>query len=110
MTGNNPIFHICQLNMSLPWKRLIRFRTLDGRILRGEPILPAESTIDLGFVTDADQLQARVIQDQDIYNTTGETKVTDEIVTVKQILSPLAPSDVPIIRCVGLNYAKHSAL
>jgi hypothetical protein len=102
------IFHISQLKMSLPWKRLIRFRTHDGRILRGEPILQAESTIDLGLVTEADQLQARIIQGQDIYNTTGETKVTDEVVIVKQILSPLAPSDVPIIRCVGLNYAKHS--
>ncbi|GIK05784.1 hypothetical protein Aspvir_009897 [Aspergillus viridinutans] len=93
--------------MSLPWKRLIRFRALDGRILRGEPILPAESTINLGLVTEADQLQASIIQGQDIYDTTGKTKVTDEVVTVKQILSPLAPSDVPIPRCVGLNYAKH---
>lgn len=94
--------------MHLPWKRLIRFRALDGRILRGEPILPAENKIDLGLITEADQLQARVIQGQDIYDITGETIVTDEVVIVKQILSPLAPGDVPILRCVGLNYAKHS--
>ncbi|KAE8314501.1 hypothetical protein BDV41DRAFT_575760 [Aspergillus transmontanensis] len=93
--------------MHLPWKRLIRFRALDGRILRGEPILPAENKIDLGLVTEADQLQARVIQGQNIYDITGETTVTDEVVIVKQILSPLAPGDVPILRCVGLNYAKH---
>ncbi|PYI29883.1 fumarylacetoacetate hydrolase family protein [Aspergillus indologenus CBS 114.80] len=93
--------------MSLPWKRLIRFRAGDGRILRGEPILPAERQIDLGQITEADQLQARVLEGQDIYDTTGATKVTDEIVTVQKILSPLAPSDVPILRCVGLNYAKH---
>ena len=39
---------------------------------------------------------------------TGKTKVTDEIATVKELLGPLAQEDVPILRCVGLNYAKHS--
>lgn len=94
--------------MSLPWKRLIRFRASDGRILRGEPILAPEKPVDLGFITEADQLQSNVITGNDIYDTTGQTHVSDEIVTVKQILSPLAHSDVPILRCVGLNYAKHS--
>ncbi|CEJ62009.1 Putative Fumarylacetoacetate hydrolase family protein [Penicillium brasilianum] len=92
--------------MSLPWKRLIRFIATDGRTLRGEPILPTPDT-DLGFITEADQLQARVIEGTDIYDTTGATRVTDEVVTVKTMLGPLAPSDVPILRCVGLNYAKH---
>lgn len=93
--------------MSLPWKRLIRFIATDGRTLRGEPILPTPDT-DLGFITEADKLQARVIEGADIYDTTGVTRVTDEIVTVKTMLGPLAQADVPILRCVGLNYAKHS--
>ncbi|KAJ5673976.1 hypothetical protein N7462_009415 [Penicillium macrosclerotiorum] len=92
--------------MPLPWKRLIRFIATDGRTLRGEPILPTPTT-DLGLITEADKLQARVIQGEDIYDTTGKTQVTDEVVTVKTILGPLAQSDVPILRCVGLNYAKH---
>ncbi|KAL4737924.1 hypothetical protein BDV11DRAFT_145311 [Aspergillus similis] len=92
--------------MSLPWKRLIRFQAADGRILRGEPILPAEG-VDLGLITESDGLQARLISGSDIYDVTGKTIMTDEVVTVKQILSPLAQSDVPILRCVGLNYAKH---
>ncbi|KAJ5455926.1 uncharacterized protein N7458_004190 [Penicillium daleae] len=92
--------------MSLPWKRLIRFIATDGRTLRGEPILPTPDT-DLGFITEADQLQARVIEGTDIYDTTGVTRVTDEVVTVKTMLGPLAAADVPILRCVGLNYAKH---
>lgn len=96
--------------MSLPWKYLIRFRAIDGRILYGEPILPAGQTVDLGFTTEADKLQARVIIGDDIYDVTGKTLVTDDVVTVKQILSPLAQRDVPILRCVGLNYAKHSML
>ncbi|CAI7629291.1 unnamed protein product [Penicillium pancosmium] len=92
--------------MSLPWKRLIRFIATDGRTLRGEPILE-NPKIDLGFITEADRLQARIIEGDDIYDTTGSTRVTDEIVTVKTILGPLAQEDVPILRCVGLNYAKH---
>lgn len=95
--------------MSLPWKRLIRFIATDGRTLRGEPILPTPDT-DLGFITEADQLQARVIEGTDIYDTTGVTRVTDEVVTVKTMLGPLAAADVPILRCVGLNYAKHSKI
>ncbi|KAJ5193885.1 hypothetical protein N7491_001216 [Penicillium cf. griseofulvum] len=92
--------------MSLPWKRLIRFIATDGRTLRGEPILLTPTT-DLGFIAESDKLQARVIEGDDIYNTTGKTRVTDEIVSVKTILGPLAQTDVPILRCVGLNYAKH---
>ncbi|KAJ5373429.1 hypothetical protein N7517_005435 [Penicillium concentricum] len=92
--------------MSLPWKRLIRFIATDGRTLRGEPILPTPTT-DLGFITESDKLQARVIEGDDLYDTTGKTHVTDEIVSVKTVLGPLAQTDVPIIRCVGLNYAKH---
>ncbi|KAJ5474647.1 hypothetical protein N7475_004213 [Penicillium sp. IBT 31633x] len=92
--------------MSLPWTRLIRFIATDGRTLRGEPILPTPTT-DLGFTTESDNLQARVIEGSDIYDTTGETRVSDEIVSVKTILGPLAQTDVPILRCVGLNYAKH---
>lgn len=94
--------------MSLPWKRLIRFQAPDGRILRGEPILPPNEEVDLGLITEADHLQARVISGNDIYDTTGATQVTDDILAVKRILSPLAQSDVPILRCIGLNYAKHS--
>jgi 2-keto-4-pentenoate hydratase/2-oxohepta-3-ene-1,7-dioic acid hydratase in catechol pathway len=93
--------------MKLPWTRLIRFVATDGRTLRGEPILPSED-FDLGNVTEADQLQAKVITGDDIFDTSGKTKVTDETVTVKKILGPLTKEDVPVIRAIGLNYAKHS--
>ncbi|KAH8819110.1 hypothetical protein F5884DRAFT_759489 [Xylogone sp. PMI_703] len=73
------------------WQRLIRFVATDGRVLRGEPILPSLD-FDLGDTTADTKLQA---------------KVSDEVVTVKQLLGPLAQEDVPILRCVGLNYAKH---
>ncbi|KAB5523032.1 hypothetical protein GE09DRAFT_488530 [Coniochaeta sp. 2T2.1] len=92
--------------MSLAWKRLIRFVATDGRILRGEPILPT-ADFDVGTVTESSGLQAKVITGEDIYDTTGKTRLTDEVVTVKKLLGPLTRKDVPILRCVGLNYAKH---
>jgi hypothetical protein len=76
-------------------------------LLRGEPILPSKD-FDLGNVTEATKLQAKVIEGADIYDTSGKTRITDEVVTVKKLLGPLAPEDVPILRCVGLNYEKHS--
>ncbi|PCH07188.1 Hypothetical protein PENO1_013360 [Penicillium occitanis (nom. inval.)] len=92
--------------MQLPWQRLIRFKSVDGRVLRGEPILP-HPDFDLGYVTEKNHLQARLIVGEDPFDETGATRVSDEVVTVKRILSPLAPSEVPILRCVGLNYIKH---
>jgi hypothetical protein len=93
--------------MKVAWDRLIRFVATDGRILYGEPILVSPD-VDLGDTTENTGLQAKVIQGDDLYDTSGSTKVTDEVVTVKKLLGPLAPSDVPILRCVGLNYATHS--
>ncbi|VUC35944.1 unnamed protein product [Clonostachys rosea] len=92
--------------MKVPWNRLIRFQATDGRTLRGEPILPRPD-FDLGLITETDNIQARVITGEDPYDTTGATKVTEELVTVKRILCPITAKDVPILRCVGLNYAKH---
>lgn len=93
--------------MKVVWERLIRFVATDGRVLRGEPILPSPD-FDIGNTKEETRLQARVIEGSDVYDTTGATKITDEVVTVKTLLGPLAQEDVPILRCVGLNYAKHS--
>lgn len=93
--------------MKLPWQRLIRFEATDGRILYGEPILPSPD-FDLGDTTPETKLQAKPLVGDDIYDTTGATKLSDEVVTVKTLLGPLAQNDVPILRCVGLNYGTHS--
>lgn len=93
--------------MSVPWTRLIRFVAHDGRTLRGEPIMPSPD-FDIGNTTAETGLRARVVVGTDIYDVTGLTQVTDEVVTVKELLGPLMPEDVPVLRCVGLNYAKHS--
>ncbi|OCK85210.1 hypothetical protein K432DRAFT_377914 [Lepidopterella palustris CBS 459.81] len=88
------------------WTRLIRFISTDNRILRGEPILPSPG-FDIGQTTEASKLHAKVIQGEDIYDETGKTLVTDEIAVVKKLLGPLAREDVPIVRCIGLNFLKH---
>lgn len=93
--------------MKVPWQRAIRFVSADGRILRGEPILPSPDYI-IGKNAEEGQLQAKVIVGDDLFDESGSTRVTDEVVTVKKLLSPLAAAEVPILRCIGLNYTKHS--
>lgn len=90
--------------MKVQWERLIRFIATDDRVLYGEPILPS-LTFDLGYTTAETKLQARVIEG-DIYD--PSCLVTDEVVTVRSLLGPLTRDDVPILRCVGLNYMSHS--
>ncbi|KAL1955035.1 hypothetical protein VTO42DRAFT_326 [Malbranchea cinnamomea] len=80
------------------FKRLVRFLAKDGRIYYGDAILPPGAT-DLSKTT-----QARLISG-DIF---GAHTVTDTVVDVKKLLSPLARNDIRTVRCLGLNYAKHA--
>ena len=93
--------------MRVAWERMIRFVAADERLLRGEPIMPSPN-FDLGKPTVGTKLRAKIITGSDLFDTTGQTKVTDEIVDVERILGPLTQEEVPILRCIGLNYAKHS--
>jgi hypothetical protein len=93
--------------MKVAWQRAIRFVASDGRIIRGQPLLPQSDYI-LGSESEPVDLKARVIVGQDLFDESGSTHVSDEVVTVKRLLSPIAAEEVPILRCVGLNYVKHS--
>lgn len=88
------------------WTRLIRFIAPDGRIHYGEPILPTPD-YDIGDASPHHELRARILEGADIFDISGATHVTDEEVLVEKVLGPLAQGDVPILRCVGLNYAGH---
>ncbi|KAK7413358.1 hypothetical protein QQX98_007735 [Neonectria punicea] len=92
--------------MTVAWERLIRFVATDGRILYGEPIIPSPD-FDIGETTEETGLLAKVIKGDDLYDTTGATWVTEEIVAVKKLVGPMTTLDVPTLRCVGLNYATH---
>jgi hypothetical protein len=88
------------------WSRLIRFSTADGTIHNGEPIVTPE-TDDIGKLFKSGGLKARIIEGDDVF--ADDAKVTDKVVDVKTLLGPLTVEQVPIIRCVGLNYMKHSS-
>lgn len=95
------------ITMAPNWDKLIRFIATDGRELRGQPILPS-ADFDIGTTTEETGLKAKVIdvKNNDIFD--PATRVTDEEVTVKKLLGPVTQDEVPIIRCIGLNFIKHS--
>ncbi|CAJ0904408.1 906_t:CDS:2, partial [Entrophospora sp. SA101] len=72
----------------------------------GQPIDPSSSSEGSGVIGKDEQasneLKANVI-DGDVFDETA--KITDKVMT---ILTPLSPAQIPIIRCVGLNYKAHA--
>ncbi|KAG0099644.1 hypothetical protein BGZ93_006629 [Podila epicladia] len=91
-----------------PWTRLIRFLGKDGKIHHGEPNGPLawpKTGADLSANAGKLSLSAKLVTG-DIFSST-ENKVTETVVEVDRLLSPLAY--VPSFRCIGLNYAKHAA-
>lgn len=100
------------------WTRLIRFHPAvaadqpqlePSAILYGEPIVHDDDDADIGALADAGHLTARVI---DVLAGQGplspSARVTDRVVPVGRLLGPLGVQDVTDIKCIGLNYRKHS--
>lgn len=88
----------------MSWKRLIRFVAQDGKIYRGEPIITGND-YDVGRkFLDGEKIEAKIIKGDNIFE---NVIVTDDILEVKKLLGPLTPLDVPIVKCIGLNYSKH---
>lgn len=89
------------------WTRLVRFvAEEDGQIYQGEPILPSGAdwkSFDIG--KNPQGLKVKLLTG-DIY---GQNELSDtESKTVKKLLSPVGKQQINAIRCVGLNYVKHS--
>lgn len=86
------------------WDRLIRYVSAkDGKIKYGEPIV-SDSKPDIDALAQKGGLKVKVLEGP----TPIEAKATGEEDEVKELLGPLTPKDVPIIRCIGLNYKTHS--
>ena len=86
------------------WDRSIRFLDEEGKLRYGEPQI--ESFEDLTRLLHAGTLTAHELVGEDLFSASP----TDKVLRVKKLLGPLGPEDVPILRCVGLNYATHSTL
>lgn len=86
------------------WDRLIRYVSAkDGEVKYGEPIVN-DSKPDIDALAQKGGLKVNVLEGP----TPVEAKQTGEEDEVKELLGPLTPRDVPIIRCIGLNYKTHS--
>lgn len=86
------------------WKRLVRYSSAkDGETKYGEPIL-SEKSIDITQLAKEGKLEVSVLEGSDVIS----LEPTGQIDQVGKLLGPLMPSDVPIIRCIGLNYRSHS--
>ncbi|ORX60652.1 hypothetical protein DM01DRAFT_1361613 [Hesseltinella vesiculosa] len=87
------------------WSRLIRFVDVENVTRFGQPILKDEDlTVDQ--LLDLGVLEANVIEGDVL---SEEAIVTDKVVQVKHLLAPLEVAQVPIIKCIGLNYKAHIA-
>ncbi|KAJ9647508.1 hypothetical protein H2204_000137 [Knufia peltigerae] len=85
----------------MPWQRLIKFQDPQGKVHYGEPIIDTADELAeklaLGTL-EANQLTGDSIPD---LRPSGIKSV------VAELMGPLSPDDVPIIKCIGLNYIKH---
>ena len=89
------------------WTRLIRFTTSDSsEVYYGEPV--ADDFSDVGGLADQGLLSARIILVGSEGPLSPSSRVTDQIVKVDRLLGPLDQSWCTDIKCIGLNYKKHS--
>lgn len=93
--------------MAPAWTRLIRYISAQDGVTRlGDPIVPSDQKHpDIDALALAGGLKVKVLQSGT--NHPVHATPTDQEDVVKTLLGPLTPQDVPIVRCVGLNYKTH---
>ena len=84
------------------WSRLIRFLGEDGTDHYGEPVI--SDAKDLAPKAEKGELEAEELVGSNPF----ELKSSGKKLKVKEILPVLEQKDVPTIRCIGLNFIKHS--
>ncbi|KAK5659816.1 hypothetical protein OQA88_1028 [Cercophora sp. LCS_1] len=87
--------------MSPSFSRIIRFEDAAGKAQFGEPKVSSAEEFDQAVAQGT--LEATVLEGSDLFNLAS----TSQAVKVKSVLPLLSPEDVPIVKCVGLNYMKH---
>lgn len=86
----------------MSWSRLIRFVDTKGQTLFGDAII--EKATDLTELLAKKELYALKYDGTSPFELSGP----GDKVQVAKLLPILNPSDVPIVKCIGLNYMKHS--
>jgi hypothetical protein len=84
------------------WKRLIRFETTSGEVCFGDACVSSAEQL-VASLQDG-KLRAKRLRGHSPFHLEG----SDEEVGVKSLLGVLTPDDVPIVKCIGLNYKAHS--
>lgn len=86
----------------MSWTRLIRFIDDNDVEKFGEPCIENEQHLD--ELLSRNELYAVELKGSSPITITGR----GDKVHVKALSDLVRPSDVPIVRCIGLNYVKHS--
>ncbi|KAJ7222545.1 hypothetical protein GGX14DRAFT_353065 [Mycena pura] len=95
---SNTVLTLLGLALCASAQRFVRFISTDGKEYTGDAILPA------GDFDAAHSKQAHVIEGDIL----GDFTVTNQVKTIKTLLSPLPPDRTRTVRCVGFNYATHA--
>ena len=87
----------------IAWERLVRYVSAsDGTVKYGQPILDSPD-VDVAALAEEGKLEVHVAEGENpLAARPGSQK--DQ---VKSLLGPFRVEDVPIIRCIGLNYKTH---
>lgn len=89
--------------IEIPWTRLVRYTsTANGPVKYGEPIVSQPG--DIGKLARDGELKVKRLLGGDPFS----LEKSDVVEAVYRLYGPLEPKDVPIIRCIGLNYKTHS--
>ncbi|KAF7547304.1 hypothetical protein G7046_g9041 [Stylonectria norvegica] len=86
----------------MAFSRLIRFRDEEGTVHFGD--LELENADDLKLKFEQQELHAVILAGDGQFDLSSAAGVRKR---VAEILPILLPKDVPIVRCIGLNYIKH---
>ncbi|KAA1466467.1 hypothetical protein DENSPDRAFT_811490 [Dentipellis sp. KUC8613] len=87
------------------WTRLIRFVAAETSLVHiGEPV---DASLDIGLAFQ----QRKPIKAYEILGSAFDpaSQVSKNVLTVKELLAPLSRDQIPLVRCLGLNYADHAA-
>ncbi|KAI3559466.1 fumarylacetoacetate hydrolase domain-containing protein 2A [Colletotrichum abscissum] len=89
--------------MSPSWTHLVRFvAEEDNEIHLGQ--IDASQYPDVGLAT----LEGQKVKANVVVGDVFDGRVTEDVLHIEHLLSPVTADQVPIIRCMGLNYRDHA--